>query len=335
MTCEPLLLLNKADSLCFGSLTVASLRPTLKQLINSHHLNQTNKRIGSYVAWGVRENGKNRLPLGLLLAKQKGFEEVREEALSLKVLSIAVRKSWRGKGIARSLLRSAAEWGRREGLKSLELDMPLRDSSTAALERITAPEKGWQDADGLVLVTLSNPAKVGPLLHRLKLLAERQQTQWGWSILPYPKVPTPELKEFFKNPKLPSWAIPQLTTFNDIEPIDSKYSRLLVMNNQLIGWLISHRVSSDLLRYSILWLDPQWQHSAGGLAMLADVMQEAHFSGIELQVTNQTCCQPFARGCFGFSIENRNFTQLSFRKFRPVASQWIETRSRLLKLSEG
>ena len=47
---------------------------------------------------------------------------------------------------------------------------------------------------------------------------------------------------------------------------------------EIIGWLISHFVSPDCLRYAKFWVDPGWERSGAPLAMLASVMRSAHFS---------------------------------------------------------
>lgn len=336
---EPIVMLNHMESRQFMGLTSVSLRPLLLSLANDNSLRESKPAAANF-AWGVRANSLTCEPIALLLARIDSFSI--ENTSSLEICSLAVRKPWQGRGIARSLVNAAKQWAERNSIDQVYVVIPDNQHCSAALKHLTAKKAGWNDKPGKVIVTMSDSEKVGGLLLRLEKIAKRQKQRWGWRVEPYPEALTPELQA-------------RLTAPDDINmgrPYDPNipysigrhsltYSRLLMSGNKLIGWLAAHQISPELLRYDMVWVDPGWEKSGGLLAMVADVMRVAHFLGINVLATQNKKtslstiprCWPIPRGCFSYHPNHITMSRMSERHFRPVASQWVETRIRSFPLT--
>lgn len=336
---EPIMLLNYIESKQFMGLTSASLRPLLLSLANENSFRDS-KPITANFAWGVRANSLTCEPIALLLARIDSISI--ENTISLEICSLAVREPWQGSGIARSLLNAAIKWAEKHFIDQIYLVIPDNQSCSAALKRLTCKEAGWNDMPGKVIVTLSDSEKVGGLLLRLEKMAKRQKQRWGWRVEPYKEALTPELQARLTAPENINMARPYDPSIPYlIGSHSSTYSRLLFSGNKLIGWLVAHQISPELLRYDMVWVDPGWEKSGGLLAMVADVMRAAHFQGIEVLTTQNKKtsvspiprCSPIPRGCFSFHPHHLTMPRMSERHFRPAASQWVETRVRFFPLT--
>ncbi len=328
---QPFLIANGQDAIAFKGLTAKSLRAKLDNIAQRITC-KNHEAFPAYVAWGVRSHEGQGEPVALLLACVQ--DACDSESIRLQIDSLAVRKAWQGNGIASNLVDTATRWARKHKIKEITLVMPLGQLSTPALDRMTQKEAGWKDGPGKTMVTLSDPMKVGPLLVRLDRMAKRQQQRWGWKIAPYPDELTSELQARLAAPDEDNIGKP----YDPKQPYSSgchslRYSRLLMADDKLIGWLAAHQLSPNLIRYAKVWVDPGWEKSGGLLAMVADVMHSAHFAGIDLQNINQHVAQPIAKGCFAFHPDHINMPRMSERHFRPVSDQWVETRFRSFQLS--
>ncbi|KZR67727.1 Acetyltransferase (GNAT) family protein [Prochlorococcus sp. MIT 1303] len=328
------MLSNPEDGIDFRGLTSVSLWPMLFSLVKGKSL-RDHCQAEANIAWGFRSSGPKSEPIAMLLARINSSPKGNkcECYREMEICSLAVRKPWQGKGIARNLLQAATGWAETQALDQVTLAMPENQAYTPALKRLTSLEAGWNDSPGKVIVTLSDPIKVGALLVRLEKMAKRQKQRWGWKIAPYPDELTSELQARLTEPGEPNIGKP----YDPNQPYSIgwhslTYSRLLMADDKLVGWLAAHQLSPNLLRYNKVWVDPGWEKSGGLLAMVADVMRSAHFAGVDLYANNLKSCKPIPKGCFSFHPQHRNMPRMSERHFRPVASKWVETRMRSLPL---
>ena len=333
--------------LSYSGLTVKELRPQLWQVLSQpfrgDNPSLAPKRhlvAGAVMAWGVRLKNE---PAGLLLATvglwseaDKGLPARAPQKFALEVMSLAVGRPFRRRGIATCLLDAASTWTERQGLAAILITMPLHRPSTAAMERLTASIGGWEDKPGIILATLTSPQKMEPLLRRFQRIAQRHQARMRYQISPYPSELSPALRRRVEDSSLPGWAQPvdpAADGFGDA-PLDRSYSRLLWRADELIGWLVCHRPQQDLLRYTIGWVDEAWRERGGLFVLLADVIAEAHFqcrSRSDAHDHGAIQAQqgaPIARGCFGFQAANYRMLELSEKYFRPCCTHYIETRVR-------
>lgn len=244
------------------------------------------------------------------------------QAQRLRILSVVVAKTLRRQGLGRQLLAHAEHWAKTHQLAGVNLPVPQQSNYRNALLQLTSTDHGWEGTPGKVIVALSVSAAVEALLQRLENVVSRQAQNASWQIAPFPEQQTAALQERITMAETGQLAVPW-------DPEDkayqwkpaAKYSRLLLYQEKIVGWLITHFVSPDCLRYAKFWVDPGWEYSGAPLAMLASVMRSAHFSG-GLDV--------IPKGCFISHPCNKRFHHWVNKLFKPVCDSWVEIQNQSL-----
>ena len=238
----------------------------------------------------------------------------------LCILSVVVAKPFRHQGLGRALLTHAEHWARTHQLSGLHLPVPLQANFTDALQRLSSTDHGWIATPGKVVVGLSISSAVEALLQRMENVVGRQARDALWKMAPFPEYQTAELQQRIAIASQSQLAAPWDPDDDDYQwQPAARYSRLLWHQGEIIGWLITHFVSPDCLRYAKFWVDPGWERSGAPLAMLASVMRSAHFSG-EADV--------IAKGCFISHPTNHLLHHWTTKQFKPVSDSWVEIENR-------
>ena len=150
----------------------------------------------------------------------------------------------------------------------------------------------------------------------LEAVVQRQSRDAAWQMEPFPGQLTTALQE-------------RITTAEQAEapaPLDPdpesrqwqpavEYSRIVVSQGQIIGWLITHFVSTDCLRYAEVLGGSRLGKVSRPLAMLASVMRSAHFC-------ESTHVIP--KGCFMFHPSNQPMHHWIKKQFRQSGDGWSE-----------
>jgi GNAT superfamily N-acetyltransferase len=245
-----------------------------------------------------------------------------DQSQRLCVLSVVVSKPYRRQGLGRQLLTHAEDWAKTHQLAGVNLPVPLQSNSCNALLRLTSTDHGWKGAPGKVIVGLSVSTAVEALLQRLENVVSRQGQHASWEIAPFPEQQTEALQERISMAETGQLAVPWDPENGAYQwhPA-AKHSRLLLHQDEIVGWLITHFVSPDCLRYAKFWVDPGWEHSGAPLSMLASVMRSAHFSGGP---------DVIPKGCFISHPCNTRFHHWANKLFKPVCDSWVEIQNRNL-----
>ena len=262
-------------------------------------------------------------PAGLLLAEITNSSLATQNSKQqLWIISLVVAKPFRNQGVGSALMSQATNWAKSHQLEGIHLQIPLRSSSTEPMQRLTATQQGWTASTGKVVVGLSISSSVETLLERMENVVKRQARHASWQMTPFPEQQTEKLKERIVLANNEGIAAPWDPDDEDYqwEPA-SQYSRLLWSQGEIIGWLITHFVSNDCLRYAKFWVDPGWERSGAPLAMLASVMRSAHFS---------TDTKAIEKGCFISHPTNNQLHHWIKKQFKPVSDSWIEIENRHL-----
>ena len=221
--------------------------------------------------------------------------------------------------MGRALLTHAENWARTHQLSGLHLPVPLQANFTDALRRLTSTDQGWIATRGKVVVGLSIGSAVEGLLQRMENVVSRQARQARWQIAPFPEQQTAELQQRIIMASHSQLAAPWDPDDDCQWKPAARYSRLLRHQEEIIGWLITHFVSPDCLRYAKFWVDPGWERSGAPLAMLASVMRSAHFNG---------AADVIPKGCFISHPGNHQLHHWITKQFRPVSESWVEIENR-------
>ena len=245
----------------------------------------------------------------------------------LCILSVVVGKPFRHQGLGRALLAHAEQWARAHQLSGLHLPVPLQANFTDALRRLSSTDHGWIATPGKVVVGLSISTAVEALLQRMENVVSRQARHASWQMAPFPEQQTAELQQRIAMASHSQLAAPWDPDDDDYQwQPAARYSRLLWHQGEIVGWLITHFVSPDCLRYAKFWVDPGWERSGAPLAMLASVMRSAHFSGK---------ADVIPKGCFISHPTNHLLHHWITKQFKPVSDSWVEIENRDLVFPTG
>ena len=105
------------------------------------------------------------------------------------------------------------------------------------------------------------------------------------------------------------------------ETVETINSIGLVVNNQIVGWCLTHRLSQDTIRYSRLFVHPAHRTGRRGVAMLVEAIRLQDAAGVRF-------------GRFGVRTDNRGMLGFARRRLAPFLDSLKETINAELSLVE-
>jgi GNAT superfamily N-acetyltransferase len=215
---------------------------------------------GNIIALAVHD--KLEQPIGLIVA------EIRESKPA-KILSIFVEPNYRCQGIATALLMG------------LEQELQLRDCTQVKLDYTTG--KPTTPALESLLIKCNWTT---PVLDFLVCKADSQLLQAPWvkkeyhlpssfTIFPWGKITKEERLEIEQKQKneewiTPSYHIPFAHETKDLEALNSLGLRY---KGQVVGWVLTHRIAPDTIRYTTMFVRQDLQKMARGIALVVKAIQ--------------------------------------------------------------
>jgi GNAT superfamily N-acetyltransferase len=240
------------------------------------------------------------VPVGLILG---GVSEQNDHA---EILSLSTVPSHRGKGIAQQLLSTAVEQLKARGCQQVDLYYVNGKPTTPALERIL--EKGsWTPPQPITIIAHSDMNHVREKLINLEYPLPEEAEIFAWHDLT--DADRSEIEQREQQPG--GWYTNPTTTFGlvspfiDIDRIDQS-SVGVRFRGKVVGWMITHRISPQSIRYTSLFVSSEVrQHNLGIMLILKALKrQDAHW-----QATGEA-----PKGYFQALVENRwmrQFIQMS------------------------
>ncbi len=283
----------------------------------------------SFFVWGVQIHKKStksdEVKCGVLVGKLiKSLVDDGELSLFLSVVSIVFAAPKVASLLGPLLVQHVMEFASDQGWSGVHIGCPQNGQYGDFVRKLIASSDGsWFKKPGKVVVRLSNIQRVGPLLLRLEKAVERKKGSAQWEIEPYDPSNMQLWKDRIAFSKAHQLGVPWDPDDDsyDWEP-SLVYSRVLKSQDEIIGWLMCHFLSDDILRYGKLWVDPGWEQSGAPLAMLCDVMRSAHFQVPSATKEGQAVGYPIPSGCLISHPTNRNLHHLVTSKFKPVCDSW-------------
>lgn len=247
----------------YQGLTFPLFRPLLQAI----------KPEGSIVA--IAANSDSEQPIGLALA------QILPDGKSAEVISIVVEPSYRSQGIGTALLTRLEEELTLRGCTSAKLDYTTGKPTTPAWERLLA-KCNWTPAVLRYLVCKSDTQQIlnAPFLHKEYRLPS-SFTIFPWAeITPLERVALQQQQE--TQPWIEPFHIPFQHETPDLEPLNSLGLRY---KGQVVGWVITHRIAADTIRYTSMFVKQDLQKMARGIALVIKAIQlqvEAVSSGANI-----------------------------------------------------
>ena len=285
---------------------------------------------GKILAWGVTARQPSAKGVdtkcGILIVKIiKSLSTDEEQSLLLSVISIAFGGLKVSKILGPMLLRHLFNFASEHGFSGVHIGCPKKGQYGDFVRELTASVGSWILRPGKVIVRLSDIQRVGPVLTRLEKAVKRKQNSADWQIEPYELNDLRHWKDRIAFSTENHFGVPWDSDDQsyDWEP-SLQYSRVLKSNNLIIGWLICHFISEDVLRYGKLWVDPGWEKSGAPLALLCEVIRSAHFQSNSKNSIDCNVGFPVPAGCFISHPFNGNLHRFVTNKFKPVCDSWAE-----------
>jgi GNAT superfamily N-acetyltransferase len=216
---------NPLTGFVYQGFTFPRFRPHLEVL----------KPEGSIVAIAASDSD---LPVGLVLA------EILPDGKSAEVLSIFVLQKYRGRQVGTSLLIRLEEELFSRGCTSVNLVYTTGKSTTLHLEHLL--EKcNWTVPKPRMIVCKSTTDKIAdaPWMQKSTLPA-------AYTVFPWVEITAEERLAIAQQQAAEPWIPPQLIPFDseqDLEPLNSIGLRY---QGQVVGWVITHRLAPDTIRYT-------------------------------------------------------------------------------------
>jgi len=305
------------------------LSPLQRSCVNQAAVGDSNHE-ASLLIWGVQihqETAKfGGIKCGVLIAKLiHSLSDNDELSTLLSVVSIVFTAPKVASLLGPMLLKHVVKFASNQAWGGVHIGCPQQGQYGDFVRQLIASDGSWTHKPGKVVVRLSKIKRVDPLLTRLEKAVERKKGAAQWDIETYDPRDRERWKQriaFSKTHQLGVPWDPDDDSYN-WEP-SLLYSRVLKYQGEIIGWLICHFLSEDLLRYAKLWVDPGWEQSGAPLAMLCDVMRSAHFQAKHSKGDAQAVGYPIASGCFISHPTNYQLHRLVTSKFKPVCDSWTE-----------
>jgi GNAT superfamily N-acetyltransferase len=200
-------------------------------------------------------------PIGLALA------EIRPDGRSAEVLSIFVQPTHRQQGVGTALLaRLAAELSLR-GCDHAYLVYTTGQPTTPALERLLQ-KNNWTSPQPRMLVCRSTTKFIAnaPWMQRKMLPA-------AYQIFPWQDITTAECLAIQQTQAASPWIPKDLYPLQPEPNLELLNSLGLRYQGQVVGWMITHRLAPDTIRYSYGFIRQDLQKMGRLISLIANAVQ--------------------------------------------------------------
>ncbi|MEG4852920.1 GNAT family N-acetyltransferase [Microcoleus sp. B5-D4] len=224
-----MLALNRIDNHLTGFAYQAFTFPRFRYRL------QVLKPEGSTVAIAASDSNE---PVGLALA------DILPDGKAGEVLSIFVEKKYRNLGVGTSLLARLEEELLSRGCASVNLVYTTGQPTTLALENLLQ-KCNWTPPQPRMIVCKSTTDKIAnaPWMQKATLPA-------AYTIFPWVEITAEERILIKQQQAAAPWIPPQLIPFENEENFEPLNSVGLRYRGQVVGWVITHRIAPDTIRYT-------------------------------------------------------------------------------------
>jgi GNAT superfamily N-acetyltransferase len=217
------------------------------------------------VAVGAFHEGR---PVGLALAAMP------ERGGPAQVASLFVQKAQRGQGLGEALLDAAEGELAQRGSTQVRLEYSTAMPTRAALERLLR-RRGWTAPEPWMLLCRADERTwKAPFLHPpLQSRIERDLS--GAEVFPWEDLRPAEKEALLTEQQAPRpWFPAYLSPFQEEAALRRSVSMGLRRGGAVVGWLITHRVTPTVVRYSWGFVHPDLARRGAYLLLLRAVARE-------------------------------------------------------------
>ena len=255
----------------------------------------------------VARNQQQTKTLGILIAE-------RNQNKTVKITYIYVKPMWRRLSIGNALVQRLEQDCRAKGFTAITATF---HNESQAMNALTKRHKGWSGGERLNAYTFKSRAAMEPILQKLeRTMGYRTQEK---EIRPLCECNPQDIIHASEVNHVPQWA--QLNTTNLSTAIDD-FSRVFILNNQIIGWLITFPLLDETLEYRILWVDEAHRKTGLAIQALTAIIRQAHFQdNAETAIEANDVGNPWPKGFFIMHSKNQAMINFVNKRLAPGANQ--------------
>jgi ribosomal protein S18 acetylase RimI-like enzyme len=226
------------------------------------------------------------------------------------LLSLFVAPDCRQQGIGSKLVELLEASLRQSGAGQLHLSYQTSSLTQMALEPLLL-RQGWQTPEPTFLLAQTTIERIAaaPWLSRYRL--PKEFTVFDWSELTSAEAARLQQQSFPES----------LSPFTRDPRLESLNSLGLRHQGKVVGWMLTHRVAADKIRYSTMYVAPPYQKMGRGVSLIGLAIQRQIQQGI-----------PY----FTFSVaaENAEMQRFVERHLKPYLTG-LATAKRVQKILQG
>jgi GNAT superfamily N-acetyltransferase len=256
---------------------------------------------GPIRAFGVGMEGR---PVGLILGTDGPPSIPNHPRPPAQIVSLFVAPDQRGGGLGAALLAQMEAALEQAGQSAVHLEYTHGLPTTPALEKILA-RRQWSSPR-----CWSRLYRIGGNIATARWLTYPLPA--GFSAFAWVDLPAEERAALQQLPRAKWWWPAELSPFSDTALLAPEISLGLRFEDALVGWLIAHRLSPEVVRYTSLFVREQARGRLPGMALLA--------AGIRRHMAH---CAPtyHEQGLFMVKTDNALMTRLAEKHLRPYCAK--------------
>lgn len=221
-------------------------------------------------------------------------ESQNQPSLSASIISCYVAPNHRHQSIGTTLIGNLEKELKKVGCQRVEISYKSSELTALALEPLLK-NKGWLPPETTFLLAQTTTQKIAeaPWLHKYPLPD-------SFTVFPWSEITAHERQAILQQGEYPN----PLNPFSDESRIEPLNSLGLCHNGEVIGWMITHRVAPNTIRYSSLFVRKKYQKLGRGISLLA--------ASIKLQIDSE-----IENGTFSVAADNEPMLSFLNRHLRP------------------
>ena len=242
-----------------GSVGLAALYGSYSDLLFPPPLSQTNgKRINEPLIGVTALFGRQ--PVGLMLC-ELGKDR------SARILCWRVLPEYCNRGIGSSLLGYLEQSALNHGIRTLSLTFRSDWPSRRVVEK-TLHKRGWSSPREILRLYKATRSS-----YHEPAWFSRVKLREGYRLFPWRELSSAEREGILERQRKEAWYPNELTPFQEKASIEWSNSLGLRFHDEVVGWMITHRVAPDVIQYTSLFVSPEHRLLAGGMPLIIEAVR--------------------------------------------------------------
>ncbi|MEG3898952.1 MULTISPECIES: GNAT family N-acetyltransferase [unclassified Microcoleus] len=231
------------------------------------------------------------------------------------ILSLFVEPEHRGQGIGTHLIQQLETKLIEMGCKRVQLSYQATEIAQVALEPILQ-RQGWKLPKVSLILVKAEAERIPKIPWVKKYQLPKDLVIFSWQ-----ELTEEEKQQLQQGQEEKPWYQQGLSPFLDetiVEPINSLGLRY---QGEVVGWMVTHRVAPDTIRYTSMFVEKRWQRLGRGIVLMAESLQRQYDRAI-----------PY----YAYAVSSRNPLMLEFvdRHCQPYMSWIAESKTTYKRLVE-